>query len=353
MYEILGEKSTRIVQNETSNRFVILDKSSNDFILEKIQNCRIFDAYAILKCRKKVQKKSEWSFIIPPKDFFKKQDFYIQTSIINKQERFKNVILVEHIISEFCKTITDAWWIYVAEHISSGIEIVSGVGSGIIVSRILPQDSDIERNIFRTIQYIKRFGYESGIKIISLTPKFKGEINIETDDAELFLMNFASKNTQIPVFGGVNNPFYLYFIRNTKNIFIGMIFFFCIFVITLATFEYKIFEDEKFIKSDSKFLSVTDLSKNFHAKLTERNLGYVKAITNEFKKIKNPINSFQKLQEIFQGINLEAIQIKNSGINIKCDLTEAQKEKLLSNKSIEISFQNQNLKGAELCVKFK
>lgn len=395
MYAIFGEKNARIadenwrghtishddfLKNFAKDSRVIIDKSGNDFILEKMCNCRIYDAYAVLKCREKVQKKSEWSFIIPQNVFFKKHDFYIQTDVVDGIEKFagSNVFLIEHVISEFCKTVAEigesSWWMYAAEHASSGIRIVAGIGEGVLVSRVLPTNSDLTKNMSQTIRYVKRFGYESGMKIISLIPNLNidnantvifdvddlaAKSNLKTPtDAELFLMNFASRSTRIPAFSSANNPFYLYFMQNLKHVYTGLIA--AIFVLMFAMFflGYEIFDAKKFLESQAGFLSVIseDTSKNFRVKITEENSRYIKDIANELEKNENPLQYLPKIQKIFRKAEIkpEKIEIKNANtVNVKCNSVDKEALQNLLDDSAEVSLLKANPEGAELCVKFK
>lgn len=417
MYAILGEKSVRIIdknrkddtislckffENRSENYKIIIDRSNVNFSLEKITDCRIFDIYSVLRCKKRVKQTSEHSFIVSKNKYslLKKSDFYIQTNAVNDIEILKrignqnNIFLIEHIIAEFCRNIVsindNTWWLYVAEHISSGIKIVVGFGAGIIVSRILPLGTtNISKHVLQTIQYVRRQGFESNMKIISLITDMQiSDFNIivlnikevaeqlkmkNQEDTELFLMDFASIRPQIPRLFCSDNPFYIFVAKYIKEIDIFLSLCISVCILIFCILEYKISDINELIKSVKTFpiITVEDSSKTFKAQLNEENFIYIQEIINLLKDIQNPLVIFSKISELLYevGISPNVIHMKTpKTINIPCVLNERQMKNLLklSNDTMKITVIKTNpLKeeyekieerpsrsfGVEICIK--
>jgi hypothetical protein len=156
---------------------IIIDNSIVDFQLEKLSNCSWIDAFRVLRCQKKLVPFPKWVFLLRPRKpiFCGKSNWYIQKNVIRSPNLLEDCglnngnafFLMEYIIAGLCHQLMDiedeSWWLYVADHCSSGIKIIAGIGNGILLSRILPSSAigQIDGKILQTIRFLKRFGFVS------------------------------------------------------------------------------------------------------------------------------------------------------------------------------------------------
>lgn len=394
-----------------SNCKIIVDRSEIDFSLEYLKNCNLIDAYKILRCRIKMSKPSENVFLIRGENcsLFKKNNFYIQNTTINDLDFYKKIDLsngiffIENIIAEFSadllKIDENTWWLYVAEHQSGGTKFVAGLGKGIVFSRIIEQSKDssefsknsIEINILKTLQYIKRFGFKSEIKIISaidnlvienqaievfdLKNSFLKENIKNPKDIEIVLIDFLFKSKNIrEVF--VSENFLKHFLKNHINkIFVAI--FLCFFILMFSFFniQNQVCDLKHFINNNEKTLSssIKDSSNTFEAKIDAYNFEYIQYVIDFLKESKNPIDVIKTISIFLQKhkIQIEKISIERcNNIKMKCCLNKTMIERLkkLSNDEMEINVarsekQNNNYEiiddhedknfGADICIKLK
>jgi hypothetical protein len=424
MYILFGKKNVRIFDFEKQTNVaisyeefhenypeinctkIIIDRTDIDFVLEHLKNCSIIDAYKILRCRTEMLKPHESIFLMRNDNFnlFKKNNFYIQKNSIDNPDFYKKidlnngVFLFENVISEFCKSVSkideNTWWLYVEEHQSSGIKFVAGVGNGIVFSRIIEQSKnleEVESHILKTLQYIKRFGFNDEIKIISAIDNFgfknqfveiidlkksfleKNDKNIE--DIEYVLVDFLSKNKNVKT-AFITENFFRCFLKNHLNkIFVFL--FLCFFILGFwfLSVQKQIYDLKQFISQNEKTLrsTIKDSSKAFEAKIDVDNFEYIQYVTKFLKESKNPIDIFKKLSVIFKEhkIQIETLSMeKCNDIKLKCKLNKKLSEQLqkLSDDIMEISVaKSENQKtdyeiiddnedknfGAEICIKLK
>lgn len=425
MYILFGKKNVRIFDfekqtnvaisykefhenySEVNYNKIIIDRTDIDFVLEHLKNCSVIDAYKILRCRTGVLLPHESIFLIRNDNFnlLKRNNFYIQKNTIDNPDFYKKinlsngVFLFENVISEFCKRVSkideNTWWLYIGEHQSSGIKFVAGVGNGIVFSRIIEQSKnfqeEIEFHTFKTLQYIKRFGFKDEIKIFSAIDNFviKNQFieiidlkrsflekNVKNvDDTEYVLVDFFSRNKNVKT-AFITENFFRYFLKNHLNkIFVFL--FLCFFILGFwfLNIQKQIYDLKYFINQNEKTLlsTIKDSSKTFEAKIDVDNFEYIQYVTKFLKESKNPIEIFKKLSVIFQGkkIQIETLSMeKRNDIKLKCKLNKKLSEKLqkLSNDTMELSVtKSENQKtdyeiiddnedknfGAEICIKLK
>lgn len=425
MYILFGKKNVRIFDfekqtnvaisykefhenySEVNYNKIIIDRTDIDFVLEHLKNCSVIDAYKILRCRTGVLLPHESIFLIRNDNFnlLKRNNFYIQKNTIDNPDFYKKinlsngVFLFENVISEFCKRVSkideNTWWLYIGEHQSSGIKFVAGVGNGIVFSRIIEQSKnfqeEIEFHTFKTLQYIKRFGFKDEIKIFSAIDNFiiKNQFieiidlkrsflekNVKNvDDTEYVLVDFFSRNKNVKT-AFITENFFRYFLKNHLNkIFVFL--FLCFFILGFwfLNIQKQIYDLKNFINQNEKTLlsTIKDSSKTFEAKIDVDNFEYIQYVTKFLKESKNPIEIFKKLSVIFQGkkIQIETLSMeKRNDIKLKCKLNKKLSEKLqkLSNDTMELNVtKSENQKtdyeiiddnedknfGAEICIKLK
>lgn len=425
MYILFGKKNVRIFDfekqtnvaisykefhenySEVNYNKIIIDRTDIDFVLEHLKNCSVIDAYKILRCRTEVLLPHESIFLIRNDNFnlLKRNNFYIQKNTIDNPDFYKKinlsngVFLFENVISEFCKRVSkideNTWWLYIGEHQSSGIKFVAGVGNGIVFSRIIEQSKnfqeEIEFHTFKTLQYIKRFGFKDEIKIFSAIDNFviKNQFieiidlkrsflekNVKNvDDTEYVLVDFFSRNKNVKT-AFITENFFRYFLKNHLNkIFVFL--FLCFFILGFwfLNIQKQIYDLKYFINQNEKTLlsTIKDSSKTFEAKIDVNNFEYIQYVTKFLKESKNPIEIFKKLSIIFQGkkIQIETLSMeKHNDIKLKCKLNKKLSEKLqkLSNDTMELNVtKSENQKtdyeiiddnedknfGAEICIKLK
>ncbi|MDR1361587.1 MAG: hypothetical protein LBJ16_00025 [Holosporaceae bacterium] len=235
MHALFGEKNLRMFDEEWGEdtrppEFIpddlgkyklILDRSEIDFSLETLSNCSYGDARDALSCARKVSGTFEDVFLLPRRDFniFKKMDFYLQKSAISgdlgkKLKTCGDLFPIECIIANFCKSVREigdtTWWLYVAQHQSSGLKMVAGRGDGIVLSRLINCRSpkEISNALVDTRKYLGRFGMSGPLEVISTLRGIDG-INDssgvtfieESDDVERTLLKFLDARDDIYPWG--------------------------------------------------------------------------------------------------------------------------------------------------------
>ena len=373
MYAFLGEINVKIcdlngIENIISHKdfydnkkqqevyCIVVDRINVDFSLEHIKNCTFADAHAVLRCRKKLARQSESSFMIPKNKYniFCKSDFFMQTNIINDHEILEklhhedSVFLVEHIISEFCRSISEikenTWWMYVAEHESSGVKIVVGLGQGIVVSRILPASANVINGIQQTIQYVRRYGFDCHMKIISFidiaiddldvtvvdAEKIANEIGWKNQsDIEFLLMKFTSKNKKIIQAFSKNKSLTNFVDMHWKKIIALSSTCALLFLIMLLMMVMKISNGKTQLKiiKDSYPILAEDRSKTFRAKISENNFTYIKEITDLLRADKNPLPFFFRVSALLRNNKVmphKVVMSEPNAVQISCTINKNQ-----------------------------
>lgn len=187
---IIGEKNNH--QKFSRNDLIVLDKNVAEFSMERLQNCSIFEALKILRCKRKY---GTDFYHLYWRNIFNNSPKYLQKIIVH--DRWKNCVLIENVIADYLvrKEINFADdWIYVGCHDWSGYRIIVGCGPAILLSRFISKN--IAQELECTKLYLKRLHINS--------PKIFSTID-ETEDAKLLdiddILNFAEQNDNIkPIF---------------------------------------------------------------------------------------------------------------------------------------------------------
>jgi hypothetical protein len=416
MYAFFGEKSVRLFDSEEhmitykdfydnyqkTNYFkIILDRINVDFSLDHLKNSNIFDAYGSLQCYQKIMTSSERAFIVPKDNLllFKKDDFYIQKNIINDLELFQKIrqhneiFLIEYAIAALCKEILrideKTWWLYVAEHRSSGLKIVAGIGNGIAYSRIIPFNllNNVSFKVIETIKFLTRNGLKNEIKIISFidnlfidnldivnmtVEEIASKLNLKNKtDMEIVLIKYLSINKKIKAIFLKDNRFRLFIKEHINKIYALLCVCFFSIIFTLYNLQNKITREKEELNTLKKAPNVIscDLSGTVKVEINDKNIVYIQQIIDILKENKNPLNIIKAFAKILNDIKTEAIILEKCNcIKIKCILNKKLLQKLqkLSNIVTEITKTNNSETeyedindsidknfGAEICIKMK
>ncbi|MDR3155970.1 MAG: hypothetical protein LBT90_02615 [Holosporaceae bacterium] len=363
MYIIFGEKNVRVFdKNECNEIFeiefflthrlnfdlkeykIIIDSNIIDFQLEKLSNCNWIDALKVLRCQKKLLLPQEWIFLIPPSKqiFWKKSNRYIQKNILQSPNFLRDhglddengCFLMEYIIGYLCHGLIgigdESWWLYVADHCSSGIKIVAGIGNGIIFSRILSSSviGYIEEEILRTIRFLKRFGFTSDMKIlttldnvfldshdftlIKTTPeKIAEKFSLKSchDDMEQLMMEFLTHNfRKIRTVFGTETYVDKFLKHNIAKIYSMVAVALVLMVSWFVHLQSKISEETKTIHGLSKkFVIADDLSESLKLKIDSTSDATIAQLIDFSKKQINILEALRQIS-IFLGKNEITVQ---------------------------------------------
>lgn len=331
---------------------IILDKSSCvDFSLDNLKNIYAYDAFKSLFCKRKSLEPNEAAYLIKKKKFplLSKSNFYVQTSIISDVSLFQKVIkasdgvfLIEHVICKLCKSVTDiseeTWWLYIAEHKSSGIKIVAGVGDGIAYSRSFCDSSEIEKKVVETIRFLAREGLNKNVKIISFINNLCIErLNIVNpshmkNDIENVLIDIIASDKNIRPQFSSNNCIRRFFHEYNYKICASLI---ASSLICLASICY-LRDKSVILKNDIEIgkkrmsVFVKDKSKNFSAKINCESINAIRSFIDASLQMKNPIRVIEKAFNALNELNIKARQvlIGKYDIKIQCAINDEQLNRL-------------------------
>ena len=325
----------------------VLDENNVEFSLEKLRNCFLLDAYRVLICQKKVLPNYEKTFLVPKDKFilFSRSDFYIQKISLPKnfESTDDRIYLIENIIAEFCCSCSEIceqdWWLYASNYNSSTPRIIAGIGKGIMLSRFLPNGSNMSDEISKTIMYMLRFGLKKSIKIFSslrkieIHPKIGEKISCQKiiidECGNAIINNFASSTKPIIT----NNKIYFRKFVNNK-----------ILLIMLLAVIFIFSKINQFILDNEKIIS--SLEKNTHIKtehieleVNSENFFKTKQFISTLQNLQNPLKLFQKASEICRKYNLpvEELSFENDNlIKVKTTINKNIFNQLKSINYIEI-----------------
>jgi hypothetical protein len=369
MYALLGEDDVRIFDGQSITYVaygsffenyskivdckIVLNLLNVDFSLNKLKNCYFVDAYRALLCARSALEFFEYSFIVKKNklNIFKRSDFYIQKITINNREVFEKifngdgVIFIEQIIADFCKSIVEinesTWWIYIAKDSVNSVKIVSGIGNGIVLSRILKiSETNYSKAVIQTFQYLKRHGLNTSVKIIldekiaSIADGFQNidceiyNIDIknvsnkflqqECCSTESVLINFFSENKKIRTTFSTESCFNL-FLKNQKNkIIILLSACILIAIFTFIKLSCRVLAEENMIGETeiAKEIVAEDLSKTLKVKINGDNFAHVRKIINILEEAGNPLEILGKVSK-FIGKNkicVEELLFENNDV---------------------------------------
>ena len=331
---------------------IVLDRSCIDFSLDKIKSSSFYDAFSSLQCKRKISCENERIFLVNKKhiSLFSKNDFFIQTNTINDLQLYKNInaivdeiFLMEYAICELCKTVTvigdNTWWLYVAEHKSSGIKIVAGLGNGIVYSRLFNERSETERKIIETIKFLTREGLNEDIKIISFCD------DLQVENLSIINPGFSSKDIEIDLVQLIeskritqkfskDNYIRRFFNENSNYIFSFLVLCFCICIFSFGYLcdEHASLKSFIRINENQLRLSTKDNSKTLSVEINPDNLDYVKSFVDVQSQINNPVQSIKIISDFLKkySITAEKVFLENdkNDIKIRCTLSFDQLNKL-------------------------
>ena len=364
---------------------IILDRSCVDFSLDHLRNSNIYNALESLQCKRKILTDNEIAYLINKEKFslLSKDDFYIQTCIINDKSLFQKItknkiFLIEHAICKLCKSVTEindtTWWLYIAEHKSSGVKIVAGIGDGIVYSRLFSEPNEAERKVIETIRFLTREGLNEDIKIVSLLDDlYIDNLNIINPmltkrDIETTLVELIVNDKKIkPQF---SKDSYINELFNNHNreilIFLATSCFVCFTLFCYLYDETICLKNSIEIEKEKLNIFVRDQSRTFSAKINCENIDEIRKFTELSQQMKSPIYFIEKISKILNKQKAEKILIEKNIAKIKCSVNEQQFNLLKKINNTEIKridireneyedLDNSDEKkyGVEICIKMK
>lgn len=303
-----GEKYVNkhgVTDSPTDN--IILDVKS-DFLLKKLENCTILDAIKALFCARKNTKDNNIIRLIYPNKFniLRKNCFYLQQiqphNFYNISTRLfeHNLFILEEVVATICssKIYDDQGWIYVAKH--SKWRIICGYGKGVIVSRSLPENANINAEIERTLVYLRRFNLGKDFHIFRLdypSQTWK-EFFQNSTEASAGICSLAEKLSINPI------QKKKYSLEKQLNI-VSNLLFLIAFILVVFGVGLHIWNAENFIKFPSIYIE----NKNIRVKITRNNINKIEKFFEYFHKEFLPWNDFKLIRKIFPGIIINKISV--------------------------------------------
>ncbi|MDR3187255.1 MAG: hypothetical protein LBT63_02400 [Holosporaceae bacterium] len=375
MYALCGENGVKIFDGERQLRLlsygdflllprenyqIVLDLRSIDFSLEKLTNCSLTEAHRILHCQKKALSNDEIAFLVRSDqwNFFKKSAFYIQKNSFKYCKFFHQlsaedgIFLMENVVAEFCESIApidaETWWLYAAEHEFGNLRIIAGIGRGVVFSRFLYHHSDASKEIFKTIVYLKRFGLEKTIKIItplreidsSSNQNISFEIFTLKEHGEPKLMSFLSHRKKMKrIFVRRNWLAQCLDMERSYHLASSAV---LVLVFAILILHREISSEEQKIMELEKTVIVG--VQNFRLKINIGNFCFLKQFVETLKNSCNPLEKFEKASRFCRenSMLVEQLCLENcSSVQIKTLLDKKEFETLqkLNRQGLEISLE--------------
>ena len=404
MLALIGEKNVKLFPSESeivpsifvsydeffetyhkNTNQIILDRSCVDFSLDYLKNSNIYNALKSLQCKKKILAENEIAHLINKEKFslLSKDNFYIQTCVINDKSLFQKIIkkeifLIEHAIYKLCKSVIEindtTWWLYVAEHKSSGVKIVAGIGNGIVYSRLFSDLNETERKVIETIRFLTREGLKDDIKIISFVDDLYIEnVNIinpflTKSDIETTLVELIANDKKIKPQFSKDNYIRKFFCDYHNEIltFLAVCSFICFILLCYLYDETARLKNSIEIEKDKLNIFVRDKSRTFSARINCKNIDEIRKFTEISQQMQNPICLIEKIAKILNKQKAEKISIEKDIAKIICSVNEQQFYLLKKMKSIEIKRidlreneyedlddSEETKYGVEICIKIK
>lgn len=404
MLALLGEKNVKLFPSESGitspicvnyNEFfetyhknttqIILDRSCVDFSLDHLKNSNIYNALESLQCKKKILTDNEIAYLINKEKFFllSKDDFYVQTCVINDKSLFQEIIknkifLIEHAICKLCKSVTEindtTWWLYIAEHKSSGVKIVAGIGDGIVYSRLFSEPNEAERKVIETIRFLTREGLNKDIKIVSfLDDLYIDNLNIINPiltkrDIETTLVELIINDKKIkPQFSKDN--YIKKFICDYHHEILALLAIcsFVSFVLLCYLHNETIYLKNSIeIEKGKLNIFVKDKSRTFSAKINCKNRDEIHRFTELSQQMKSPIHLIEKIFKILNQQKAEKISIEENIAKIRClvndqqfnllkkiENTDIKRIDIRENEYEDLDDSDEKKYGVEICIKMK
>lgn len=362
MFVIIGDQCTKdetgriISDNNQLNHIddcqIILDTKDIEFGFTKLSQCRLLDAYKFLSCKRKTLSSHQRCYLtnFSSINLIKKTDCYVQeVSLQNlKIEKRYNMFLVENIVSAFCKKFGNLnerdWWLYAAQHKSSGVRIIAGIGNCIVLSRFLTNDQNIQEEISQSLFYLRRHGLYTYPKIFTM---FEGvdhttkkidlnrihkQLHIKhVNDIDSVLVEFLKNHSKSikPIFSLNNNL--ITRIKTCNSLYFGIL------SILIANFIFlmcMIYIESRELSNTSK--NITAVGNNIKFQITENNYNEIERFALLLKN--SPPPNFHKIMEICApyNITINEICLEKNIAKIRACLSSEELNKLSTNKLISI-----------------
>lgn len=295
---------------------------SAKFSLEHLQDCTFWNALRVLYYRKKFALQTEEIYLVPPFDFFGKQNFYLQ----HIDCAGENLLLLENAVAELCaKNFENDVWIFVLKQEDS-TEIIAGINRGIILTRTLNVKIKLSEEINRTVIYLKRFGFGDDPKLVSNEPISGDEIIFTTDilkkeQVKNFenpvdgLIEFAKKSSVHIFKKNYSHEILLFLIFTAAFLFLCGIYFAC--------------EINMLVDDISGYPTVFEIkSKNKKIKVNKDNLGKLQNFFEKIDKSVPIVSEFENLQMKLNGIDVTGVSIDNRHTAVKIFANSAEANSL-------------------------
>lgn len=195
---------------EHAGQDIICDVKA-DFSLKKLNNYMMLDAIKTLDCAKENVENDDIVWLIFPEKcktfldkflwLFRRDCYYLQQvnvhnfSNLYNELSAHNIYILEDVVAAVCanKTPENHGWLYAAKH--DKWRIICGIGRGIVVSRRLAGDIDINSEIDRTLIYLKRFNLAENFCVFRSEEFIQGNQGV----IENFWVDIAEKVQISPV----------------------------------------------------------------------------------------------------------------------------------------------------------
>lgn len=295
---------------------------SAKFSLEHLQDCTLWDALRVLYYRKKFAPKTEEIYLVPPFDFFGKQNFYLQHIDCVGE----NLLLLENAVAELCvKNFENNIWIFVLKQ-KDNTEIIAGINRGIILTRTLNAKIELPEEINRTIIYLKRFGFDDEPKIISNKSISGSEIIFASD----LLKTKQVKNFENPVDGLIefakrSNAHV--FKKNYSHEILLFLIFIAVFLFLCGI--YFVCEINRLVDDISGYPTAFEIkNKNAKIEVNKNNLGELQSFFDEINKSVPFVSEFENLQTKLNGVEVKGVSIDNKHTAVKIFANSAETNSL-------------------------
>lgn len=320
----------------------VLDSREVEFDLEKLNNCHLWDAYEVLRCRKKILTTNERAYLIfgDSRNIFRRSFFYLQIVKLPPNICLDDeVFLVENVVEAFCNDISKIneqdWWLCAALNQSrSDLRIIAGIGKGILLSRFLPPNSNGSQEVFKTITYLQRFGLGKHIKIFSsLDVKINETVDYEKISFEKLPEEFR--------FHGLKS------ISRSSNYWekylSNEVFYPVLLVLSLALLAicYHIEDQRQLVESLKNNVRV--VTKNMELEINGKNFSITKQFTDLLRESFLPLQLLKKAHDLCKkhNISIEQLSLEKNQIKIKTLLDNTLVNDLKSSCHLEQIFQEE------------
>lgn len=169
---------------------IIIEDSNIDFSSIPLMNCNFLDVCQALRIQKKICHKHQYVSVLGKLNFLRKNDVTIKKidikngillDFLEKHKIPSNIYLAQDICAFFIKKnfniISENWWAVIFD-IDYNVRITIGKGELIVFSRECGVNVDYSLEVYRTLQFMKRYGMPNKISIF-IAQNLKKHIEIE------------------------------------------------------------------------------------------------------------------------------------------------------------------------------